>query len=278
MGKSSSPPPAPDPYDTAAAQTGQNVGTAIANTTVGQVNRVTPDGSLTYEQTGMQTWTDPNSGQVYELPQYTAYETLSDDQQALRDENNRANLALATLGADQAEQLGGFLDTPFDASAVSPERFDRSTIIAPELERDTRALPTDDYGAQKDEVVDALFGQIDEQRARDREDLETRLLNQGIGIGTEAWSRAIEDFDASIDEARTSALLAGGQEQSRMAGLDNERFRMGSDQLAYNNSIAQQGLANERALADDQDRSRAGALDEAYAARNQPINEISALL
>ncbi len=68
MGKSKAP-KAPDPKETAAAQTGTNIGTAIANQTLGNVNQVTPDGALTYSQTGMTKWTDPTSGKIYDLPQ-----------------------------------------------------------------------------------------------------------------------------------------------------------------------------------------------------------------
>lgn len=324
-------PKAPDPQETAAAQTGQSVGTAIANTVMGQVNEVTPDGSLTYDQTGTYSWTDPNSGRVYNLPQYTATTTLSEDAQALRDANNRGNLSMANLGADQADRLSEILGESFDPSSLSP-RADRSgmapveygaSVNAPTMMGDTRALPQgvglatgyeNDFGGQRQEVIDGLMGQLNEQRGRDMEALRSQLSNQGVVEGSEAYSRALQDFDRSYNDQRLSAIMAGGQEQSRLVGMARDEaafgnqanqqmfsndvglFGMGSDQLAYNNNIAQQDFVNRQAiqarddgiknanfneariLADDRDRARANELDEAYALRSQPINEITALL
>ena len=54
MGKPKPPEP-PDPKETGAAATGTNIGTAIANNAMGMVNQVTPDGSLTYGQSGTHT-------------------------------------------------------------------------------------------------------------------------------------------------------------------------------------------------------------------------------
>lgn len=63
MGKSA--PKPPDPQKTAAAQTATNVSTAIANSYLGNINQVTPDGSLTYTQTGKNFINDPNGGAYY---------------------------------------------------------------------------------------------------------------------------------------------------------------------------------------------------------------------
>ena len=52
-------PTPPDPKDTAAAQTSTNIGTAIANNTMGMVDQYTPDGSLKYATTGYEDYRDP---------------------------------------------------------------------------------------------------------------------------------------------------------------------------------------------------------------------------
>lgn len=293
MGKKSAPAP-PDPKETAAAQTGQNLGTAVANTVMGQVNQVGPDGSLTYDQTGTYNWQDPSSGRNYALPQYTATTTLSEDAQQLRDANNRGNLTMANLGADQAERVGDILGQPFDPNSITPQRADRSGFGPAEYSGDLTA-PTmqdgyeNDFGVQKKEVEEALMGRLNEQRGYDHDQLRTQLSNQGIGIGTEAYSRAMEDFDRSVDDRRTTALLAAGQEQSRLVDMARDEASFGNTarQQDFNNQQSIQGrddqlatskFNQQRAVFDDQDRARAGALDEAYTARNQPINEITALL
>lgn len=332
MSKPKAPTP-PDPQDTAAAQTGTNVSTAIANTAMGQVNQVTPDGSLTYSATGNHTWRDPATGQSYTVPQYTATTTLSPEAQAIRDQNNTASLNLATLAANQSGRADQLLSTPFSLDNVSAgaDRTGQAPVqyggdlTAPQFSQGGAPLPgtanlQDSYtpeggfSADRQRVEDALMGRLSTQRDRDMEGLRTQLTNQGVGIGTEAYSRAMQDFDRTNTDMRTSAILASGQEQSRLlgeargaAGFTNDArqtdftnrmglFGMGEDQRRYGDSMAQQGFANQQAIQgrndatldanfgqqqailDGQDNARLRELQTQLALRNQPINEITALL
>ena len=83
-------PKAPDPYATAAAQTGVNTASAETQQALNMVNQETPFGNLTYSQNGYQT--GPN-GTI--IPQYQATQTLSPQEQQLWN---------TTLGTQQ--QLG----------------------------------------------------------------------------------------------------------------------------------------------------------------------------
>lgn len=321
MGKKSDPPAPPDPQETAAAQTGQNVGTAIANTMMGQVDQVGPDGSLTYDQTGSFQWRDPNSGQYYTIPRFTATTTLSEDAQQLRDLDNQSNIALGQLGLNAANRADDWLGDDFSLDGITP-RADRTGMgpveygagpDAPALALDSRGLPSlatgyeNDFSGKQQEYEDMLFSRLDEQRGKDMEALRSQLRNQGIVEGSEMYSRAMEDFDRSVDDRRLAAMSAGLDFTERMTGMSRDEaafgnqaesllFGMGSDQLAYNNNIAQQGFGNEmaltdradrnananfneaRILADDQDRARASELDEQAWLRSRPINEIAALM
>ena len=108
--------------------------------------------------------------------------------------------------------------------------------------------------AARQQVQDALYGrytsELDPRFAREQRALETQLINQGFARGSEGYTSALEDFNRSknsaYDTALTSAIGGGGAEQSRLFGL--------------------QGSARERAL------------QEMFAERNQPINELAALL
>lgn len=326
-------PTPPNPNEVANAQTGTNIGTAVANTAMGQVNQVTPDGSLTYSQTGSQTYTDPATGRTYPIPQYTATTTLSPAAQAIRDQNNAASLNLATLGANQSGRADALLSTPF-SMAGAPAAADRSgyapaqysgDLTAPQFSQGGAPLPQtanlqDSYtpeggfSADRQRVEDALMGRLDQQRGRDMEGLRTQLTNQGVNIGTEAYSRAMQDFERTNTDMRTSAILGSGQEQSRLLGeargageFTNQArqqdftnraglFGMGEDQRRYGDSMAQQGFQNNQAIQgrsdaiadarfgqqgaiyDAQDNARSRYLQEQLGLRNQPINEITALL
>jgi len=82
MGKPQAPTP-PDPQETAAAATGTNISTAIANTLMGQTGQTGPMGSVSYDQTGMQTITDPYTGQTYDIPQFSANMELAPELQGI---------------------------------------------------------------------------------------------------------------------------------------------------------------------------------------------------
>ena len=203
MGKSSPPPP-PDPRETSAAQTGTNIGTAIANNSMGMVNQITPDGSLTYAQTGTYNYTDPYTGKVYELPNYTATTQLSEAGQAIKNQNNTTQLNLATTGANQSAFLKDYL-----GEVWNPD----TTAIEGRL---------NELGSQR----------LDPRFAQEEDRLRTRLANQGVTAGSEAWNR----------------------EMSSLGQMKNDAY----------NQLALQG--------------RGQAFSELQAQRNQPINEISALL
>ena len=122
MGKPSAPSP-PNPRDTASAQTGTNVSTALANNIMGMVNQNTPYGSLSYEQTGQYDWTDPYTNKSYTVPTYTSTVSLTPEQQGILDSN------LATQGnlSDLAQNRSGFLNEYM--SEAPPDTEAREEII-----------------------------------------------------------------------------------------------------------------------------------------------------
>lgn len=349
MGKGSAP-KAPDPQETASAQTGTNIGTAIANSYLGNINQKTPDGSLTYKQTGTQKWTDPLSGKVYNIPTTTAVQQLSLEQQKLKNKNDVTQSNLADTAMQQSKRLGGLLNKPFtldglpaagDASALQTPTYTQFAN-GPELQTSigdagqvktqiddagqiTKSYGANDYGANVKEVQDALYARINPALEQGRTALETRLANQGIQIGSAAYEAAMKNQGQQENDARYGAILNANQEQSRIANLEAQRagfenaaqqqqFGQNAAQTDVNNSAQQQRYqqalasgqfgndalqqmfgnqntttAGNNALEDQtfnadqakiaaQNAARSQALNETFAARNQPLNEISGLL
>lgn len=318
MGKSKAPTP-PDPKATAAAQTSTNIGTAVANGYIGNVNQVTPDGSLTYKVTGTNKWTDPMSGRAYDLPIWTAVQELSPGQAAIKRENDGANLNLATLANQQSSRLTDLLGKPVDLSGA-PAAGDPSKLALPQYQqfsggpklassvgdagRVTRSYDTDLDTRRYEE---ALMARLNPELARDRAALETRLANQGLQPGSQAYDRAIDEANRTANDARVAAVLNAGQEQSRLAGLARDKagfenaaqaqaygqalqnadfsnnalqqmHQNGQSATAANNALKDQGFNAQQALIDARNAARSNYLNEQYAMRNQPINEISALI
>lgn len=209
MGKSRAPAP-PDPKKTSAAQTGTNIGTAIANNSMGLVNQVTPDGSLTYDQTGSYSYVDPYTGQSYDLPQYTATTQLSEAGQAIQDQNQGAQLNLASLANDRSDFLRDYLPT----TEAATDQIDSKLY---------------ELGSKR----------LDPRFAQEEEALRTRLANQGIAPGSEAYNRELSQMGQTKNDAYNQLLLAGrGQAASEVNMPINQITALLSGSQVSNPNVA----------------------------------------
>ena len=218
-------PAAPDPAATAAAQATANKETAIAQAGLNNTNQRTPYGNLTYNQIG--SWSDGT-------PRYEAVQSLNPTQQSALDAQQQIELDTSLLGKNQIGRISDSLSNPFKLSDFGP---------APAANNDARQQVIDSLYGQQKSRLDPRFG--DQETA-----LRTRLANQGISEGTDAYRAAMRDFNFGKNDAyqtaENQAINAGGAEQSRLYGLQSGAY--------------QQGISN--------------SLTE----RNQPINELAALI
>lgn len=343
-------PAPPDPKETAAAQTSSNVMTAIANQRLNNMNQITPDGSLRYEQTDTYQITDPLNGATYDLPLMTAIQELSPQQQAIQDQNRRADLNMATFAADQSGKANTLLSNPFDISNIQAGG-DPNTVGSVDLQKISGGLPSlnkniadagninqsfagggditrtygTDFSADRQRVEDALMTRLQPSINSRRKAVEASLANKGITMGSEAYKSAMDDLYKGENDARVAAILGAGQEQSRLANLEAQRagfqnqaqmqafnqsmgaanfgntaqqqqFNQNMQRNLFGNQVEQQGFDNRlKGMAVDNqtevtqqnadiarfnalNAARNQALNEAFAVRNQPINEITSLL
>lgn len=192
MGKPSAP-KAPDPVKTAAAQTGTNVTTALANAQLNNVNQYGPDGSVTYTTSGGQNFTDPSTGQTYFVPQYNQTTKLSDAQQAIKNQTDKASLNLGTIANNQSAFLNDYLGKPVDLSSENVSKYINDHF-------------TDDFNKQQD---------------RQRTDLQTQLSNQGVKLGSAAYTNALNDY--STQRANAYDNMYGNQYNSAVQQLLSQR-------------------------------------------------------
>lgn len=195
MGKKA--PKPTDPKLTSAAATGTNISTAIANAYLTNMNETGPDGTKTFDQTGMTTITDPYTGKTYQIPRFSVTQTLSPEQQAIKAQQDAASLNLATLGSNLSGQLGEKLTGNFTLGneAIEGRLFD--------------------LGRKR---LDPMFAQRDE-------DLRTRLANQGIKAGTAAYDREMSLLGQQQNDAFNQLLLSGrGQATQELLTEDNQRI------------------------------------------------------
>lgn len=253
-------PKAADPAKVAQAQTESNVNTGVANTVMGNANEIGPYGSVTYNQIGSQ-----NVGGI-DVPQYERVTTLSPEQQQILALNNQFDIGSGQLANSQVNRLQGILDTPITADDLATQRAD-GMISAPQYEK----MGVNDWSQDRQRVEDALYARVNPQLERDRSALESRLANQGIRQGSEAWREAMALADRQANDARMQTILAGGQEQSRLAGLEQSR-------LGFNNNAEAQNFSGQIDARNFQNATREAELAEQMRLRNQPINEITALM
>lgn len=195
MGKQKAPAP-PNPKDTSAAQTGTSVATSIANTLLQNMNQVGADGStLTYDQTGNFKFTDPYTNQTYTLPQFTATQKLSAPAQAIYDTTQAAQGNMATAAKNLSGNVTGSLSQPWnpDTTAIESRLFDLGS-----------------------KTLDPKF-------AQQRSDLQTQLSNQGIKLGSDAYTRAMTDLSSAQGQSYNDLALRGrGQAFSELQAMRNQ--------------------------------------------------------
>lgn len=153
----------------------------MANAQLGNVNQYGPDGSVTYSTNGSRSFTDPTTGATYNIPQYEQRTTLSQQQQAIKNQSDAASLNLGTIANQQSNFLKDYLSKPVSLDTQATEA--RTMELA-----NQRLAP---LVAQRDE------------------DLRTRLANQGIKAGSDAYNRELNTFNQGTNDAYNQLILQG---------------------------------------------------------------------
>lgn len=98
-----------------------------------------------------------------------------------------------------------------------------------------------DFSGERSRVEDALYQQqstrLDPEWQQRERALTDRLYSQGIREGSEAWTKAFDDFNRQRNQAyegaRLSSITGAGQEHSRLFGMSSQaRGQMATEALA----------------------------------------------
>lgn len=225
-------------------------------------------------------------------------QTLSPEQQALFDQENRISQGLGNLAEGGIDRVGQMLGTSFDSSnlpaftgSISPQNVQSrsgqvQSSIAPTAASITSEIaPTNtqlqstiadprqqvQYGFGQptnavqgsvdprfdqsgDQVQQALYrkqtSMLDPQYQQQESDMVSRLANQGIMPGSEAYNREMNNFarqrDFAYGNARDSAILASGSEQSRLneMGLSRANLANTANNQEFTQGLSRTQLAN----------------------------------
>lgn len=239
-------PPPPDPYATAAAQGQFNVQAAETQARLNRIGQITPFGSTTYENVPGTT------------DQYQQRMTLSPAVQGLTNAQMVNQRGVADLA--RAEQVRA-LYTPKLTMEGLPQMHtgfnfdDRGLPRLSPFQFQDAILPqlpgSEGYEVSRARVEEALLSRIEPQFQRQRSQMEARMAEQGIPLGSEAYSASFDELNRALADQRMAAVLAGGQEQSRLAALDMAARQQGFGEQTgaaeLNRAIRGQALRNRRA-------------------------------
>lgn len=198
MGKSSTP-AAPD-YTAAAKETAAgNLEAAKYATNANRINQVTPYGSLNYQYTPQYDAEGKETGAGW-----TQSMNLTPEAQAALDQQLALNTKYgetANIGFDRAREL--FENPQLDTSALP----DRAINIGQTAQ-------------------EAIMSRLQPQLAQQEEAMRTRLANQGITLGSEAYGREMTQQGQRANDLQLQAALQGINldQANRSAALQEQAY------------------------------------------------------
>lgn len=199
------PPAPPNPTVVANAQTGTNVDTAVANSTLGNTNQITPFGSSTFNKTGG--YTDPTTGQF--VPQWTNTVGLNPTLSNVL--SGTENLAQNELGT--ANTLNNQINTAIGIP-INPAGANQNIIAGG---------PQAVYGPAANAAYGVASSFLDPQWHQQQTDLQDQLSQRGFDVGSPGYNNAMTQFDnaktQAYNVASNAAVNQGINAGSNMFGL-----------------------------------------------------------
>ncbi len=247
-------------------------------------------------------------------PQYTAVQTLSPEQQQILDLSNQAQVGYGQTAIEQLEGVKDRLSSPIDfANVAAAPTINLEDFVGTAPTASFAGIPQPgqlDYSglgaapqfdqAYQDQISQAIRDRADIWQIRDLDRLENRLTNQGINIGTEAWNQEMARRQAGINDFNLAADLQGLQQASQKFGVEQAARQLATGELGniYSAGVSDRdraiaeasqlfGLeanARDRAVQEAsqlfslQAGARDRAINELMIQRNQPLNELAAML
>jgi len=248
-------PSAPNPYATAAAQNSQNMQASQYNSAASNANEVNPYGSVSYRAMEQVPIYGDGGRITGYAPRYERTTTLSPDQQKLLGLETQSKYNMGTTAVEQSANLRNHLQN----NQLDPSKWQalQTDLKKQDLRQD--AGPTDRAGIEKN-MMDSYNRSVKGQEAEQ----EAQLAAKGLSPGGQGYGNYQMQRDDNRAEAARKAYLTSGDESRRA-------------QAAYND-VSTQRYNMDQSLASYYNNLRGGQAQEAFAMRNQPINEITAMM
>jgi hypothetical protein len=189
-----------------------NLAAAQQAATANRVNQINPYGSIRYYQSGVDAQGNPT---------YSAAASLSPEQQQLLNAQNYQSLGLAQTANQALENVYNTYGQQFNVQPFAQMGLNPSTSMQ-------------GWDRASNLMMQRLQPQIDRQEQR----LEQQLANQGIPRGSEAYTRAKQDFAMQQNDLLNQAQLQAQAVQQNLFNQEvagqqfNNAARLNNFQLA----------------------------------------------
>lgn len=281
------------------AQSAANIATAQEQQRLNMINTHGPNGSVVYQA-------DPTAPGGY-----SQTTSLSPAEQQKYDASNAAQNSALGIANQQIGRVGDALGQKLDLNSLPGMQYGVGNVNqAAALKygfdpgQAVQGQVGGDLEAARKEAADASYAQatsrLDPQYAQMDNQLRTRLANQGLEEGSDAYRTAYDNFSRGKNDAYNQATYSSIQAGNQAAN-DQFQRQLSQGQFAnqaaaqqygqnqgqagfHNTAVGQQfgqdmsnaQLANQQAALQNQARNQ--ALQEQAYAQNQPLNQFSALL
>lgn len=250
----SSPSP-PDPYATAAAQNQQNQQASQYSTVAQNANEVNPYGSVSYKAIEQVPVYGANGQITSYAPRYERTTALSPDQQKLLGLETQSKYNMGTTAVEQSANLRDHL---------ANNKIDPNQWQAWQTDLKKQDLRQDDGPTDRANIEKTMMESYDRNTKAANESEDAQLAARGLSPGSQGYGSVQQQRGDNRAEQSRQAYLASGDEARRAQAAYNDvgtqRYSMDKDLAAYYNNL------------------RGGQMQEAVAMRNQPINEITAMM
>ena len=243
-------------------------------------------------------WNEADARKYFEdqyKDRYTVTTALSPANQKLYDLSKEAQIGYGEAANNQIQTVKGALGQPFTgqpyqdlqsgALAGTAQAFGRASQAAatpftdPGAQASLDALGyggnaaqrtaqlagqpiNTDYGAIRQQSIDAANSRLQPQFQQQEDQLRTRLLNSGISEGSEAWNRAYTQMNQGQNDSRQQTLL-------NAEALTGQAI----NQTGALRGIPLNELAQQQGIAAGYGQQAGAALGQAATARQVPLNE-----
>lgn len=242
-----------NPYAQAAADQSAQLGAAVGSSIINNPNETNPYGSVTNKLLGYETTYDAQGKPQY-VPRYQRDVQFSPDQMKLLGLQTKSQYNLGQTAVEQSAKLRSLLGTSMNTEGLQPWQM----AAAPgEIRQDQGAT-------DRPAIEQAMMARYRENAGKSQTAEDAQLAARGLNPGSAHYGQVADTRERALTDATQQAYLASGQEaraqQAAYNTAEQQRYQEGSDWAAQANNLRQAQFGERTAL------------------RNQPLNEISALL